>query len=271
MVEAPAPVDGDRETVESRDGTRIGFRRVGSGPVPVVIVHGALNSGEQWVPVASELADACTCYVMDRWGRGLSDDRSDYSLEREVEDVEAVLQAAGSDAYLLGHSSGAIYALEVARRAPVAGLILYEPPLHGFHGRFVPILDRIRAAVREERHEEALLIFLRDEAERSEEELTFLQTTPLWQHMASLTPHSLREWDELLRVRATVDRYRDVSVPTLLLTGSETEDHPSFATRELAEMWPEARVAGLDGQGHAGNLAAPALVAQEIGEFIRTH
>lgn len=221
--------------------------------------------------MAGALAERCTCYVMDRWGRGGSDDHADYSLEREVEDIEAVLEAAGPEAYLLGHSSGAIYTLEVARRSPLAGLVLYEPPLHGFHGRFVEeVWPRIRAAAEEGRFEEVVSTFLADEAGLPDDVLASLRETPLWQHRVALAPHSVREWAELIRLRPTVDRYRDVSVPTLLLAGTETEGHPSFATRDLQELLPDVRTALLEGQGHTANLMAPDLVARELLAFLGT-
>lgn len=219
--------------------------------------------------VAAAMSETCTCFVMDRWGRGGSADRSNYSLEREVEDIEAVLDAAGPGAYLLGHSSGAIYTLEVALRASIAGLILYEPPLHGTHGRFVEVVwDRLRIAAQEERFEDVVSIFLTDEAGLSEEVVSHIRTTPLWDHRVALAPHSVREWEELIRVRPPVERYRSISVPTLLLAGTETADHPSFATKELESTLPDVRTAMLDGQGHSANLIAPDLVAQEVTAFL---
>lgn len=266
-----AAVDPEQETVRSADGTRIAFTRVGDGPVPMVIVHGALNTSEQWLPVATAMVENCTCYVMDRWGRGGSEARADYALEREVEDIIAVLEVAGPDAYLLGHSSGAIYTLEAALSAPVAGLILYEPPLHAFHQeRFVEdIWERIRSAAEEDRYDDALSIFLAEEGGMPDEVMAEVQATPYWDHMLEHTPHSVTEWEALVHERLEVDRYRDISVPTLLLAGTETQDHPSFATQALDDLLPNARTVMLDGQGHGANLSAPDLVAQEIVEFLR--
>lgn len=110
MAEATPPrkeEQMDRQRTVSDGGTRIGFTKVGSGPISLVLVHGALSCGENWIPVSQALTEHCTCYVMDRWGRGGSDNRVEYSIKREVEDIAAVLQAAGPDAYLLGHSSRA--------------------------------------------------------------------------------------------------------------------------------------------------------------------
>lgn len=181
----------------------------------------------------------------------------------------AVLNAAGPDAYLLGHSSGAIYALEVARQAELAGLILYEPPLHAFHGRFVPdILPRLRVAAEEERFEDLVSIFLSDEVGVPDEELSRMKAMPLWEQMVALAPQSMREWEELADAGLTVDRYTDVRVPTLLLAGTVTEGHPSFATQALQNALPDARVAKLEGQGHAAHEMAPEMAANVVGSFL---
>lgn len=268
-MEFSAHNQGENQTVRSADGTRIGFVKIGSGPVPVVIVHGALSTGASWRSVATAMAEHCTCYVMDRWGRGASDAHTDYSLTREIEDIAAVIEAAGPDVYLLGHSSGAIYALETAHRFPVAGLVLYEPPLHTFHGRFVEeILDRIRMAAREERFDEVVAIFLSDEVQMPEDELSRMKGTPPWEHMVSLAPQSVREWEELAEVGLTVDRYRNVVTPTLLLAGTETKDHPSFATRALESTLSNTRTEMLNRQGHGAHLGAPDLVVQAVTDFI---
>lgn len=260
----------ENRTVRNADGAQIGFATIGSGPVPIVIVHGALSSGEQWIPVARALAERCTCYVMDRWGRGGSDHHTDYSLECEVEDIGAILEVAGPDAYLFGHSSGAIYTLEAAHRYALAGLVLYEPPLHAFHGRFAEgIMPRLRLAARENRFDDVVATFLRDEAEIPEEQLSHLEESRLWEHMVALAPHSVKEWEELVEAGLHVDRYRDVTVPTLLLTGTLTKDHRSFATDALESTLPHARKAMLDGQGHSANVDAPEMVAKAVTEFVR--
>lgn len=114
------PVPSTTHTVRSSDGTRIGVHTLGSGP-PVVLVHGAWNWAEHWMDVAEQLADAYTCSVMDRRARGSSGDHDEYSFDREIDDVAAVLEDAGPDSSLLGHSSGAIYALETPVGRPSNG------------------------------------------------------------------------------------------------------------------------------------------------------
>jgi len=116
-------------SVHSADGTRIGFRRVGSGP-PLVMVHGSIATHTDWMGVARLLAKRYTCYAMDRRGHAHSGAGTlPYFIEREYEDVCAVLDAAGPGAMLAGHSLGAICAMGAALLHPVPRLVIYEPPL----------------------------------------------------------------------------------------------------------------------------------------------
>lgn len=241
---------------------------MGSGSIPLVIVHGAFNSSDQWLPVATALAKHCTCYVIDRRGRSLSGDfGANYNFEKEIEDIKAILDAAGPGAYLLGHSSGAIYALEATRRSNIAGLILYEPPLH--YQRFQEsIFDRLRDKNREEQFEDLVAIFFKDEVGMPDEQLTGLKQTPLWDHMVAIAPTFVPEWKAVFQFDPKLDWYREVSEPTLLLAGTITEDHPSMATQALESILPNVQKVMLEGYGHGANLAAPDLVAKEVADFL---
>jgi pimeloyl-ACP methyl ester carboxylesterase len=179
-----------------------------------------------------------------------------------------VLASAGPGASLFGHSSGAIYALEAARRFPISQLMLYEPPLRWRGPEAEAFLDRLRAEVDAGRSEEAATIFFREEARLPEDELPLLQGTPRWKEMAARAWTCVREWTAILSADLSVELYRDVPAPTLLLAGTVTRDHPSFATWELEATMSQARVAMLDGQGHMAHVAAPDLVASEMIGFL---
>ena len=254
--------------VVSSDGTQIGVVTVGSGR-PLVLVHGAWNWREHWQPVADELAGSHACWGMNRRGRGGSGDGVNYAFDREIEDVAAVIEAAGSDAGLLGHSSGAIYALETARRSEVEGLILYEPPLRwAERGDPADIVDRIRALLEDGKAEEAAELFFAEEGRLDDEGLQFLKMLPEWEPMVTLAPVCVREWDAILDAGLSVDQYRELSTPTLLLAGSENLDHPSMATDTLAATLPDVRTVVLDGHGHRAHLTDPTLVADEVRTFL---
>jgi pimeloyl-ACP methyl ester carboxylesterase len=114
-------------TAKSADGTRIAFWRDGQGP-PLLLVHGGACDHLAWYFVVPVLAQAFTVYTYDRRGHGESGNVLPYAVEREVEDVEAMLVAIGEPAHLLGHSAGGILALEAAERVDnLLSLILYEP------------------------------------------------------------------------------------------------------------------------------------------------
>ena len=151
-VETEQPAAAIAEgAVCSADGTRIGFRRLGLGPA-IVMVHGSVSTHTDWMAAARLLSSRHTCYVMDRRGRRSSGpDHAPYAIEREFEDVCAVLKAveqdaAGPGAVLAGHSYGAICAMGAALRRPVPKLILYEPPLSvGGPVAGAPLADYARA------------------------------------------------------------------------------------------------------------------------------
>lgn len=241
---------------------------MGAGP-PVVLVHGAWNWAEHWLGVAEVLADSHTCSVMDRRGRGSSGDGDDYAFDREIDDIAAVLEEAGPDASLLGHSSGAIYALETARRVPVERLVVYEPPLRwAERGDPDRMVDRVRALVEDGRLEDAAELFFREEGREDDQGIAFLKTLPIWQQMVELAPICVREWDEIIRAQLSVDRYREMSTPTLLLAGSDNLDHPSMATDALSATLPSVRTEVFDGHAHTAHAADPAMVADTVGAFL---
>lgn len=112
----------------SADGTRIAYDRLGEGP-PVLLVSGILSDRSQLRPLAEELAHRFTVLNYDRRGRGQSGNTMPYAVDREVEDLAALVAEVGGRASLYGHSSGAGLALTAAASgAPIARLILHEPP-----------------------------------------------------------------------------------------------------------------------------------------------
>lgn len=116
------------ESVTSKDGTTIAFDRIGAGP-PVVLVSGGSVDRTSNAPLAMELAADLTVVNYDRRGRGPSGDTAPYAIEREIEDIAAVIEAAGGDAGLYGSSSGAVLAMNAAEAGlPISKLAMWEPP-----------------------------------------------------------------------------------------------------------------------------------------------
>jgi pimeloyl-ACP methyl ester carboxylesterase len=102
----------------------------------------------------------------------------------------------------------------------------------------------------------------------SDSEMAELRRTPFWPQIARLSPTLVREWDAIFAFEPTVERYRGLSVPTLLLAGSENADNPTFATADFASSLADVRVGVLNGQGHTANESAPGLVADRIAAFL---
>lgn len=256
--------------MESRDGTPIGYVRVGSGP-PLVIVHGAWASGDSYLPLAELLGGRFSCFVMDRRGRGNSGDGPEYDLQCELADIEAVLDVAGQGACLMGHSGGGVYALEVALQADISRLVLYEPPLRqNLDAETHHFLSRFRRAVEDGRNEEATAMFFREMAGMDEDALAAFQSTPAWQERVPRAWTVVREMQAMLDAGLPIERYGSVSVPTLVLIGTETPEEDVLAMHQLHGVIPDSRVAELRGQGHLAHLTAPELLAKEVASFLAT-
>src|SRR3954451_21108807 len=115
-------------TVMTEGGTPVAYWRYGKGP-PLVLVHGTAADHSRWSPVLPALEERFTVYAVDRRGRGGSGDADDYAVEREFEDVAAVVDSLGEPVNLLGQSHGGLCALEAALLSSgIRALVLYEPP-----------------------------------------------------------------------------------------------------------------------------------------------
>src|SRR5690554_193295 len=153
------------DRVPSADGTPIAYHRLGSGPPLVLVAGSGAANPVAWTNVIPTLETHFTVYAMDWRGRGESGDGPAYVIEREFEDIAAVLGATGEPANLLGHSFGALCALEAARLAPnVRRLILYEPAftLPGVTLYREGIIDRLQMLLNAGDREGVLTTLYRD-------------------------------------------------------------------------------------------------------------
>jgi pimeloyl-ACP methyl ester carboxylesterase len=256
-------------TVTSADGTAIGCRILGSGPA-LVVVHGSVATGEAWIPVAERLAKEFTLYLIDRRGRGLSGDAREYSLATEAEDISAVLAAAGDGAALLGHSYGALCALETVRRgADVSSLVLYEPPLP-VEGPAVGTLARdYAAAIETGNPDHALRLGLSHILKLSMDEMDGFAATPLWADLIELAPTWTRELKEVDPAAEHLSDYASLSVPTHLLLGGDSPANLTHATEYLQDGLPEATTTVLPGQKHFAHLMDPDGTAASIRDVLK--
>ncbi|HEX6231414.1 MAG TPA: alpha/beta hydrolase [Actinomycetota bacterium] len=260
------------DSVRSEDGTEIAFERTGEGP-PLVMVGGALSDRSAAAPLAALLAPDLTVFAYDRRGRGDSGDTPPYAVEREVEDLEAVIGEAGGSASVLGHSSGAVLSLEAAARgAPVTKLALYEPPFIVDHGRpptpedYLARLEDLLAAGE---RGAAVEYFLRVGPRVPEEALAGMRGSPAWpglERLAHTLPYDVRILGDGTSGRPLpAGRWASVAVPTLVMVGGDSPPWQRTSARGLAEILPDARYRALAGQTHAFE---PAVLAPVLLGFL---
>lgn len=245
------------QTAISADGTPIAWERLGKGH-PLILVDGALCSRGMGPSraLATALAAHFTVFIYDRRGRGESGDAAPYAVEREVDDIEAVLDAAGGDAFVWGTSSGAMLALMAAQRLPgVRKLALYEAPLIVDDGRPTTEADwaGIRAAVSAGRRGDAVRIFLRSVGMPGP--LVFLmRLLPIWSKLEAVA-HTLPydgavvANDQLGKPLAP-GRFASMTAPTLVTDGGKSPAWMRHGNKALAGSLPNARYLTLAGQNH---------------------
>ena len=275
MTEPTSPDTAtEMETVTSADGTEIAFERTGSGP-PLVLVHGADIDRRFWdhSGVRRSLAEHHTVYAMDCRGHGESD-TGEFEPEREFEDIVAVVDSIDEPVHLIGESGGAFNSLEAALRTDnVRTLILHEPPVPGFEDeRAREGFETMVALVDEGEHERALTVFLEDAAGVTPEEIEALRTHPTWPEYVDIFVETILP---KLEAEAEADyqfdpnRFAELTVPTLLLDGSETTEWLLDATNAVADALPNARIVTVNGRGHGAIVTAPDRFTSEVLAFVR--
>jgi pimeloyl-ACP methyl ester carboxylesterase len=257
------------ETVASADGTRIALWREGSGP-PLLLVHGGICDHFAWYPAVPMLARRFTVYTFDRRGRGASGDTPPYAVEREREDVAAILGAIGEPAHLLGHSAGGILALQAAERArDLLSLILYEPAfvVEGARQRPAPELgETMRSLLAAGNREEVVRLAMKESVGASEAEIAAIEGGPGWKRLLEVAPAIPNDW--LLWEEPFDGRSLSaVRTRTLLLVGSESPPWLRRGTEAVLAVLPFARMVVLPGQGHSAMITAPELFARAVIDF----
>lgn len=254
--------------VTSRDGTRIGYERSGAGP-PLVLVHGTTADRTRWTPVLPAFDERFTVYAMDRRGRGLSGDTEPYAIKREFEDVAALVDAIEKRAHLLGHSYGALCALEAALlTSNVERLVLYEPMFRVNEPVYEPGRRELFEAMLATGDREAVLTtFFREDVGLTEAELEAARAEPSWAARlasAHTLPREFADGDHIFDAA----RFAGLTVPVLLLTGSESPSALAAPTAMVHAALPQSRVVVMEGQAHAAITMAPHLFARLVIDFL---
>jgi pimeloyl-ACP methyl ester carboxylesterase len=259
--------------VKSADGTRIAFDREGEGAV-LIVVCGATCDRALMRPTAHALAARYDVINFDRRGRGDSDDTPPYAIEREIEDIAALIAEAGGTASLYGHSSGAALVLHAAAAGlPVEALILHEAP---YNPDDEAMKERSRAWSRElaamladGRHGDAMAAFMAQTG-MPQEMIDGLCGTPRWAELEAMAP-TLAYDSALMGDRdgglVPVTLAARVHAPALVLCGHEGPGWMIDVNRQLANALPNARLRVLEGEGH---VVDPARLAPVVAEFLDT-
>jgi pimeloyl-ACP methyl ester carboxylesterase len=256
------------DTVTSRDGTTIAFDRLGDGP-PVVLVSGGSTDRMANAGLAAELAAHHSVYNFDRRGRGDSGDTPPYAVEREIEDITAVIEAAGGSANLYGTSSGAALAMHAAAGgAPVTRLAMWEPP-YNVNGR--PDLPDDTASVYRElvssgRRGDAAEYFMAKVVGMPPEFVAGARQQPWWPQQEALA-HTLAYDAEIMGdYTIPTELARLVPVPTLVVIGAASFGFFDETADALVELIPDARRYTLEGQEHNVD---PAALGPALAEFFK--
>ena len=266
------------KTVTSKDGTTIAFDQTGAGPV-VILVDGALQYrafDQGMAQLAELLSQHFTVIHYDRRGRGESTDNTDVqsnALEREIEDIEALIDEAGGSASLYGISSGGALAMEAALALPnkVRKLAIYEVPYNEDESAqqgWRQYGKQLRELLAQGRKGDAVALFMRLVG-ASPEDVEGIKQTPMWPLFESVG-HTLA-YDHIadLGEEASVptERAARVTVPTLVVDGSESFPFMHVTAKTLADTIPSAHHHTLQGQTHevSAESLAPLLV-----EFFKT-
>jgi pimeloyl-ACP methyl ester carboxylesterase len=258
---------------ESSDGTKIVYDRQGEGPA-LLLVDGALctrNTGSK-PELARLLASHFTVYSYDRRGRGDSGDTLPYAVQREIEDIEALIELAGGTASLYGHSSGASLALEatVELGNKVEKLAMYEAPYNDdpvARRAWGVYISQLTEALAEGRRGDAVALFMAY-VDTPDEQIDGMRQMPFWPDMEAVGPTLAYDHTALLGQENSVptDRAARVDVPTLVMYGDACFPFMRETAQTLAQLITDAELRNLEDQTHG---VSPEVLAPVLVEFLR--
>jgi pimeloyl-ACP methyl ester carboxylesterase len=266
-----------QKTAVSKDGTVIAYEQTGRGPV-VILVSAALADRSGNRRLARVLSDRFTVINYDRRGRGASGNTEPYSVEREVEDLSALVGANGDSAYLFGSSSGSVLALDAATRfgPKITKLYMYEPPFIVDSSRPAmaeALSGEIQQQIGEGNRDQAVRLFFTKGMGIPAIGVTFMRfLMPGWARMrgmAQTIPYDLAVLDGTQGGHPLpVDRWEDVTIPIEVAVGSRSEPFFHNGAKSLARVLPSARYESVAGLNHGALLLAPAALGKKVEEFL---
>ncbi len=257
------------QKVPSSDGTAIAYESTGNGPA-IVLLNGAFRDHTIFDSLVPMLTDRCTTYAYDRRGRGMSGDAPTYSIDREIDDLAAVIEAAGGGAVVFAGSCGANLALEaVLAGVPITKLALHEPfyRAEGYPTPPQDFADRLRALLADGDRDAAAELFLGDFIGLSLETIEQWRQGPIWAaneaNAATLLYDTIICGDH----RVPVSRLASVSTPSLVLNSEGTSEWLRAAAQATGDALPNGRTLELPGSWHRIDTE---ILARVLNGFVTT-
>ena len=257
-------------TVTSKDGTTIAYEKMGQGPA-LILVDGALCYREFGPAkgIAKLLEPNFTVYIYDRRGRGESTDTKPYAVEREVEDLEALINAAGGSAFVVGFSSGAALSLEAANcNLPIKKLALYEAPFivdDTTTPRPDDLVARMDALIAEGRRGDTVKLFMKTVGTPGFA-ILMMQLMPVWKQLKAVAhtlPYDLRTLGDHGKGKPLpAGEWDAAKMPTLVMDGGKSPTYMRHAMDSLSKVLSNAKYRTLEGQTHMvkAESIAPVLI-----------
>jgi pimeloyl-ACP methyl ester carboxylesterase len=252
------------KTVTSNDGTRIAFEQSGTGPA-IILVLGAFNDRATGAPLSRVLEPHFSVFNYDRRGRGDSSDTAPYAIEREIEDIDALIAQAGGSACIFGYSSGAILSLRAAAQGlSISQLALYDPPPTGAKAGY--LAPQLTELISSGRRGEAVELFQTEAVGIPAEVVAQLRNAPFRPALEKMA-HTLVYESTILRLLPS-GLVASVRIPTLVIDAGNSPEVMHHAAQSLAEALPNGRSRTLEGQTHD---IVPAVLGPVLQEFFLGH
>jgi pimeloyl-ACP methyl ester carboxylesterase len=254
--------------VTSKDGTVIAYDKKGQGPV-LILVLGALNKRGSGKKLAELLTDKFTVICYDRRGRGDSTDTPPYSVEKEVDDIDALIDELGGSVNLYGHSSGAVLALLAAQRLgkKITGLALYEVPYNeDLEAQKVSetYKKELKELLAEGKRGDAVALFVKSVGV-SDKQVEAMKKLPMWKGLTAMAPTLAYDTVELMKQYPKLDSH-GIKTPTLVMYGDSSPDFMAKTAKEISKAMPNAKLRSLDGQTHDVKAS---VLAPVLSEFLK--
>jgi pimeloyl-ACP methyl ester carboxylesterase len=257
-----------RHFVTSADGTEIGFDIYGAGGAPLILAGGAFNTRTTTEPLATALASRCTVFNYDRRGRGESGETPPYAVEREIEDIDALIAAAGGSAALFGYSSGATLALRAAAAdLAISKLVLYDPAFvvdDSMPPLAADFPEQLTVLVESDRRGEAVELFQTRAIGMPEALVVQMRQAPFRPGLEAIAHTLVYESMLVGDLRLPPDLLPAVGSPTLVITGQNSPPVLRTAADAVAAGLAQGRLVVLDGQTHDIDADATAAVIVEF-------